>query len=153
MNFPDFSLLPGDCDPGFYCDSGANTSQPTDGVTGNICPAGTYCPMGTSSPLPCPDGKSPLPQMEWQEISALQEHTAQWALHLLCPAQMVSLLYRGQSDRKYLPTGTYCPMGTSSSLPCPDGKSPLPWTEWQEISANRNILPNGHFFFSALPRW
>ena len=27
----------------YYCDRGASIEDPTDGVTGNICPAGRYC--------------------------------------------------------------------------------------------------------------
>lgn len=30
--------------------------MPSDGVTGNICPAEHYCPSGSTSPLVCPDG-------------------------------------------------------------------------------------------------
>lgn len=33
-------------------------SQPTDGVTGGVCPAGNYCPQGTAVPIPCEDGKA-----------------------------------------------------------------------------------------------
>jgi len=46
----------GICDAGYYCSSGANTSTPTDSVTGDICPAGFYCPSGSNAPIPCPDG-------------------------------------------------------------------------------------------------
>jgi hypothetical protein len=34
----------GPCDAGYICYGGAATSTPTDGVTGEICPAGGYCP-------------------------------------------------------------------------------------------------------------
>lgn len=44
------------CDPGFVCYLGANTSTPTDGSSGEICPAGGYCPLGSSVSLPCPPG-------------------------------------------------------------------------------------------------
>ncbi len=46
----------GSCDPGFVCFLGANTSTPSDGVTGEICPAGGYCPLGSSESLSCPPG-------------------------------------------------------------------------------------------------
>ena len=46
----------GECTEGYYCESGANVSEPTDGVTGDICPVGSYCPTGTTLPLPCDDG-------------------------------------------------------------------------------------------------
>ena len=38
----------GPCQAGFYCISGANTSTPTDGVTGDACRQGYYCLQGSS---------------------------------------------------------------------------------------------------------
>ena len=38
----------GPCDPGYVCYGGAQESGPTDGVTGELCPAGGYCPLGKS---------------------------------------------------------------------------------------------------------
>ena len=46
----------GPCDPGYICLSGAYTSTPTDGITGQICPAGGFCPEGSFVSLPCPAG-------------------------------------------------------------------------------------------------
>ena len=46
----------GFCSPGYYCIGRASTSTPTDGVTGNICPAGFFCPSGSISPIGCPIG-------------------------------------------------------------------------------------------------
>jgi len=46
----------GPCDPGFVCYSGANSSSPTDGTTGEVCPAGGYCPTGSSESRSCPPG-------------------------------------------------------------------------------------------------
>ena len=34
----------GNCTAGYYCTSGASSPTPVDGVTGNVCPAGSYCP-------------------------------------------------------------------------------------------------------------
>ena len=45
-----------DCDAGYYCTAAANISNPTDGTTGDICPAGSYCPIGSPAPLPCDEG-------------------------------------------------------------------------------------------------
>ena len=56
INFFFYSCV-GDCDAAFYCDRGANVSQPTDGVTGGVCPAGNYCPQGTAVPVLCEDGR------------------------------------------------------------------------------------------------
>ncbi|XP_071505048.1 uncharacterized protein [Diadema antillarum] len=44
------------CDPGFICYGGAYTSTPTDGVTGEICPAGGFCVTGSYESAPCPPG-------------------------------------------------------------------------------------------------
>ncbi|KYO38996.1 hypothetical protein Y1Q_0022586 [Alligator mississippiensis] len=46
----------GHCEAGFYCWGRALTPLPTDGVTGNLCPAGAYCPPGSPLPIPCPAG-------------------------------------------------------------------------------------------------
>lgn len=51
------SLHAGHCSTGYYCERRATTATPTDGTTGNMCPAGTYCPPGTAAPLPCEDGR------------------------------------------------------------------------------------------------
>lgn len=45
-----------DCEAGHFCKSGAKEAKPTDGVTGDICPVGTYCPRGSDSPKNCPIG-------------------------------------------------------------------------------------------------
>ena len=50
------SAVSGDCDPGYYCIGGAADSNPTDGTTGNVCPAGSYCPAGSFEPEECPAG-------------------------------------------------------------------------------------------------
>ena len=41
---------------GYYCTLGAEISQPTDNITGNICPEGHYCPIGSDVPRPCDIG-------------------------------------------------------------------------------------------------
>ncbi|POI30096.1 hypothetical protein CIB84_006156 [Bambusicola thoracicus] len=60
----------GPCKAGFYCRGRALTAVsqaflltylcyvvlPTDGVTGDVCPAGAYCPPGSPLPIPCPPG-------------------------------------------------------------------------------------------------
>lgn len=45
------------CDPGYVCYGGAYSSTPTDGATGELCPAGGYCVIGTFKPIPCPPGR------------------------------------------------------------------------------------------------
>ena len=46
----------GNCSDGYFCIGGADTATPTDGVTGDICPAGRYCPSGVAWPQACPLG-------------------------------------------------------------------------------------------------
>ena len=41
------------CTAGYYCTQGASNSTPTDGVTGNICPAGKYCEIGSIAGAGC----------------------------------------------------------------------------------------------------
>ena len=44
------------CNAGSYCVQNATKPNPTDGVTGNTCPVGTYCPRGAHVPLFCENG-------------------------------------------------------------------------------------------------
>lgn len=41
--FTALGAVTGDCRIGYYCGRGSERDDPTDGVTGNICPAGRYC--------------------------------------------------------------------------------------------------------------
>ena len=92
----------GDCYPGFYCEGGASTPAPLDGVTGNICPAGSYCPKGSHTHLFCPNG-------------TYSNHTGASQCYD-CPEGY----YCVNRDRAELcPTGYYCPLNTGADLePC-----------------------------------
>jgi len=46
----------GDCDDGYLCIKGSKRPEPTDKVTGSICPEGGYCLKGAVGPSWCPDG-------------------------------------------------------------------------------------------------
>ena len=46
----------GNCSAGYYCSLRAVTQTPTDGSTGDRCPAGHYCEEGVASPVPCSPG-------------------------------------------------------------------------------------------------
>ena len=56
----------GECDAGYYCESGATTAKPTgaDGTAetpelGGLCPPGHFClkgGAGSQYPTPCPIG-------------------------------------------------------------------------------------------------
>ena len=55
-----------ECDPGFYCKEGSNSSSPlTETEMGGPCPAGTYCVKGSTSPVSCAAGTyNSLPEQE-----------------------------------------------------------------------------------------
>lgn len=59
-----YCLLPGlvtpsgFCNAGFFCNHGASVPNPTDGITGDLCPAGHFCPQGSPHPVPCGPGRS-----------------------------------------------------------------------------------------------
>ena len=83
----------------------SSTPTPTDGITGNICPAGHYCEVGTTMPHECPDG---------YYISTTQNFVCQ-----ICPAGKYCV-------DKVTPAnclaGFYCPAQTGIALqPCPSG--------------------------------
>ena len=46
----------GPCRPGYFCQGGSTTDAPTDGVYGDVCPAGGYCVEGSTQPVPCAAG-------------------------------------------------------------------------------------------------
>lgn len=95
----------GPCSEGFYCNGGANTSTPTDGLTGDVCPAGHYCTEGTAVPSPCSNG-------------TYMNHT-QASECYICQSGFfcVNGVYP-----QLCPAGYYCPRGTGyNHLPCPTG--------------------------------
>ena len=95
----------GDCMEGFYCISGSSSSAPMDGVTGDICPAGSYCPTGSAYHLFCANG-------------TYTNHTGGTYCYD-CPAGFYCV-NRDSADP--CPTGYYCPQNTGADLqPCPSG--------------------------------
>ena len=44
----------GNCSAGYYCTGASKVSDPTDNITGNACPAGSYCPFGSETFTLCP---------------------------------------------------------------------------------------------------
>jgi hypothetical protein len=54
-----FHCIQGDCEAGYYCDGGANTSAPSPSAAypdNGVCPTGHYCPNGTKMWVQCPIG-------------------------------------------------------------------------------------------------
>ena len=50
------SAVSGNCQRGFFCNNSAIQKNPQDGVTGNICPVGSFCVEGSSKPQACQEG-------------------------------------------------------------------------------------------------
>jgi hypothetical protein len=106
-SFP--GTVPVDCAAGYWCARGATTTTPTDGVTGDICPAGSRCPAASSGPIICDAGY-------------YQNRTGQ-STCLDCPAG--SYCTAGATTSTNLcPIGYYCPPNTLSAFqfPCPVGR-------------------------------
>lgn len=59
---PGLAAVSGPCSAGFHCTRGASVPNPTDGITGDLCPPGHFCPQGSPRPTPCPPGGSPMGQ-------------------------------------------------------------------------------------------
>ncbi|KAI8480901.1 hypothetical protein Bbelb_413740, partial [Branchiostoma belcheri] len=93
------------CQPGFFCLGGANTSTPQDGVTGDICPAGSHCPEGSPEHYSCNNG-------------TYMNHTMAEECYD-CPEGY----YCVNGDRADpCPPGYYCPARTGADLQlCPAG--------------------------------
>lgn len=134
---PALTTSTGPCAAGYYCSLGAKTAQPTDGITGAICPQGSFCPLGSSNPIPCPLGSAT------EEVGA-----ADVSACLLCPPgqfctsgsppmdcdggyvcvqgatapQPTQFTFNpelNQSTGGYIcPAGHYCPQGTPVKIPC-----------------------------------
>ena len=94
-----------ECSAGYYCLGGANTSTPTDGITGDICPVGAFCPRGSPTYLDCLNG-------------TFMNHTGASECYV-CPAGH----YCTERSRALAcPRGFYCPEGTGADWrPCPRG--------------------------------
>ncbi|KAL0973027.1 hypothetical protein UPYG_G00197910 [Umbra pygmaea] len=127
-NISGLALPTGPCSPGYFCRKGAIQPKPTDGVTGNICPPGTYCGEGSGEPELCPDGTfSPVPGLSrvaqcrpctsgfYCVAQGLKEPTGLCSHGYWCPP--------GQRVATALPcpVAHYCPRGSPAPEPCPPG--------------------------------
>ena len=119
----------GQCLSGYYCDRGAKIADPTDGITGNICPAGRYCGTGTGVDQPrCPSGTfsnttgnqlvtdcTDCTQGYYCGSAGLIEPTGQCDEGYYCPAaQSIATPFTCQA-------GYYCPQGSHEQIHCPSG--------------------------------
>ncbi|XP_078539496.1 uncharacterized protein LOC144824222 [Lissotriton helveticus] len=126
----------GDCASGSYCRSGASVESPLDGVTGGLCPRGTYCLPGTASPVPCGSGSY---QLKEGQSSCYP-----------CPAGF----YCGYSEPRGVitpqpcPPGHFCPKGSESGVKnkCPRGT----FSAWKQLTSAGECSPCPAGFYCAL---
>ncbi|RQX68437.1 putative GCC2 and GCC3 domain protein [Toxoplasma gondii CAST] len=118
----------GDCAPGYYCLESAAVPNPTDGVTGGVCPAGWYCPAGSFAPKACPRG-------QYTDAAAQGECK-------LCPTG--SACYSNSPQPSLCPPGQICPAGSSGGTTCPPGS-------YLNVGGDENIRHNVDFDCSPCP--
>ena len=132
--------MTGPCDAGHYCIEGAKVSDPTDNITGAICPKGRYCPTGTYDPQECPKGtysnstgnknvsdcQACLPG-HYCDAKGLQAPAGECDPGFFCPG--------GQSSQRppshVCTPGHYCPAGSVEQRPCVSGEYQDEYQQWQ----------------------
>lgn len=84
---------------------GAESPQPVDGITGYMCPPGTYCPAGSSFPLGCPPGT-------YNPSEAMEE----------CEGCLPGFICPGNTTfPEECPVYHYCPASSATGITCPVG--------------------------------
>lgn len=121
----------GNCSAGYHCISGSWTPAPTDGISGRVCPEGTYCPEGIPTPVKCPAGTFNNFTGLKTEGECTRCAPGMYCLNdgLVYPTGLCDERYfceLGAIYAKPLDTSTggncsvghYCPVGTKLPLPC-----------------------------------
>ncbi|XP_078306274.1 uncharacterized protein LOC132680612 isoform X4 [Panthera onca] len=102
---PGLVAVSGPCSAGFHCTQAAAVPNPTDGITGDLCPPGHFCPKGSPKPTPCPPGSGkPFPD-------------GPCSAGYYCPPGQTSatpISFR-------CPRGFYCPEGSPQPRACENG--------------------------------
>ncbi|MGH0162299.1 UNVERIFIED_CONTAM: hypothetical protein FKN15_067495 [Acipenser sinensis] len=118
----------GSCSAGYYCSGGASQPNPTDKLTGNRCPPGSFCGFGSGDPQPCLPGtfsrvqglvseSECLPCTEgfYCETAGLVTPSGPCRQGYFCPpGQRVSTGFA-------CPVGHYCPEGSPAPVICESG--------------------------------
>lgn len=91
------------CNAGYYCTGKAKTATPTDGITGNTCPAGKYCEEGSTSARDCP---------EKTYLSYTGAQSSQECVN--CVPGFYCLGVGNAAPTGKCADGYYCPLGSSS---------------------------------------
>ena len=115
---------------GYYCTRGASQKDPTDGVTGDICPTGAYCPEDSTSPTLCPAG-SFNPGLGGPGLASCRPCTAGSYCHSAGQANATGLCSAGyycpagqlvpEPHAYGCPVGYRCPVGSPAPLLCRNG--------------------------------
>ena len=118
-----------ECGAGHYCNRGAATIFPTDGISGDKCAAGYICLSGASSPgpsdyvtgYPAPPGSYAPPGSSAEIGCAPGTYTSSEASPscLACPAGSVCL--GNTTTPEPCPLYSYCPESTFKPILCPNG--------------------------------
>jgi hypothetical protein len=118
------------CAASYYCAVSASRPDPTDNVTGNLCPRGHYCPPGTGTPQKCPAGTfnnatglynasqcRPCVPGWYCELPGLVQPTGQCFGGYYCPPAQTS----PTPPAHRCPVGYRCPFGSAEPLHCDAG--------------------------------
>jgi hypothetical protein len=90
------------CDSGFYCIEGATRPDPTDGITGKICPAGGFWLAGTTTVSDCPIG-------EYNPVEGAKNTT----FCITCLPGQYCAGSANPTPTGYCDAGYYCPAGST----------------------------------------
>lgn len=128
------------CQAGYYCMGKATIPNPTDGMTGVICPAGNYCPEGTGEPIACPPGT-----YRSSTGGAILADCTTCTAAEYCPRRGLT------TPVTPCPAGYYCPIGTAqgTKYPCDPGymcpagsasETLCPYNSYQPLPAQSSCL-------------
>ena len=78
------------CDPGYFCQRGANLPKPNNDSTGGICPKGHFCEAG-KQPQECGPGKTSTVQYSSKWVSKKQQPENSKDLRPRTPAKFQKL--------------------------------------------------------------
>ncbi len=104
----------GQCSAGFYCAGGASVSNPQDGVTGNVCPRGSYCPSGSRYPVPCVRGR-------FCGNVGMTAPGASCSAGYICIENATTSMPVDGVSGFVCPAGSFCMSGALSPVSCPSG--------------------------------